>query len=442
MPRNPRQKALALSAAWLVAFFAFSPAFGAGATQRDKDLAEIGDWVQILLPVSGYVGTWITGDKEGAFQLTKALSGAGISAHTFKFLAERGRPDASDKRSFPSGHTTAAFAGSEFIRVRWGNAWGIPATLAAAFVGYSRIRVNKHFRDDVLAGASNGLMWNWYATSPVGQTLNVRPAKLDGGYGFEFSYAFDGEQPVMNEDYRSRPRFSYNLEWGPVTQDTNLFAAPNDTGTVLDLATAEDEFDFTSRVTFEHYFADRHEWAAYLAPMELIEFDPATVITEPVEFGGRTFLPNDEAQFESRYNFIELRAVYRYRLVESARWSVRVGGGLQYHESFLGITQFLGSPRDNNIIEAAEASLEQIKAIASTRVSYRFGPRWRLDVQADGYPGSDKYINAGVLLNWRAAPAWEFGFGARYIDREVTDGGVYNKLQAGDIVLSVTHGFF
>ena len=47
-----------------------------------------------------------------------------------------------------------------------------------------------------------------------------------------------------------------------------------------------------------------------------------------------------------------------------------------------------------------------------------------------------------MLLNWRVAPEWEFGIGGRYIDREVNDDDVFNKLQAGDIVLSVTHGFF
>ncbi len=112
------------------------PALNAiAASEKDKDIAEIGDWVQILLPVSGYVGAWITGDKAGAYQLTKVLGAAGISAHIFKAAAARGRPDAKDDRSFPSGHTTAAFAGSEFIRIRYGNGWGIPAHIAAAFVG-------------------------------------------------------------------------------------------------------------------------------------------------------------------------------------------------------------------------------------------------------------------------------------------------------------------
>lgn len=137
--------------------------------EETENLAEAGDIVQLLLPLGGYVA----GDKQGAYQLTKVLLGSGATAHVFKATAERLRPDGGDARSFPSGHTTAAYAGAEFIRVRYGNAWGIPAHIGAAFVGYTRILANKHFADDVLAGASNGMMWNWYLTSPYAEVLSL-----------------------------------------------------------------------------------------------------------------------------------------------------------------------------------------------------------------------------------------------------------------------------
>lgn len=35
----------------------------------------------------------------------------------------------------------------------------------------------------------------------------------------------------------------------------------------------------------------------------------------------------------------------------------------------------------------------------------------------------------------------DLGFGFRYSDREMSDGDIYSKLQSGDLVLSVTHGF-
>lgn len=147
-------------AATAIAAVIGNPLIATGARGADNNLQEAGDWVQILLSIGGYIGTWAAGDREGAYQLTKTLIGAGVSAHVFKNLAERTRPNASNSKSFPSGHTTAAFAGSEFIRQRYGNGWGVPATLGAMFVGYTRIDANQHFMDDVPAGASNGLMWN------------------------------------------------------------------------------------------------------------------------------------------------------------------------------------------------------------------------------------------------------------------------------------------
>lgn len=78
----------------------------------DEDIAEAGDWVQLLLPISGYIGTWITKDKQGAAQLTKSLAAMGLTAQAIKFTSDRARPDGTDTRSFPSDHTTAAFGGA------------------------------------------------------------------------------------------------------------------------------------------------------------------------------------------------------------------------------------------------------------------------------------------------------------------------------------------
>jgi len=418
-----------------------APAALAGTSQRDRDIAEVGDWVQIALPAAGYAGAWIKGDREGAKQLTKVLLSSVASAHVFKYLGQRSRPDASDQHSFPSGHTTAAFSGSEYIRQRYGNAWGIPATVAAAFVGYSRIRANRHFRDDVLAGASNGLLWNWYWTTPYEQKVEIRPGRMGDGYGVQLSYDPDASEG-LNRDFSSRPRMTYTLEYGPVTQDRNIFVNPMATGFVIDLATAETEFDITSRVTFNYFFDDRHELSAFIAPMELIEFDASRTLTEPAEFAGRVFVPQADTNFESRYNLIDARLVYRYRLVDNARWELRAGVGVQYLETLLAVTQFRGSPKDNDVVEFGRAQVRQWKPIASLRATFAFSERWRLTGSLDGYRGSDDYASAGLVLNWRAAPGWDLGLGARYLDREMSADDVYNRLEAGDLVLSITHGFF
>jgi membrane-associated phospholipid phosphatase len=407
----------------------------------DEEIAEAGDIVQLLLPLGGYVGAWITGDKQGAFQLTKVIAASSITAHTIKFSASRVRPDGTDSLSFPSGHTTAAYSGAEFIRIRYGNGWGIPAHIGAAFVGYSRIRANKHFADDVLAGASNGLMWNWYFSSPYSEVLQLQPVVLEDGYAVEFSYNFDGKIRTDSE-YNDSPRFKYNFEFGPVTQDKNLFTSPTATGTELDLATAENELDFTSQVSFQHYFAPRHEWEAYLSPLELVEFDPAKLVPGPILFGGEIFVPTPTSTFRTRYNFNELRLVYRYSLVDAERWALKIGGGIQYSDTYLGLRQYEGDSASDNIIAEAEAESIDYNAILSARVEFDFNYKWSLIYELDGTTGSQKFVNTALLLDYRIAPEWNLGFGVRYASWEIENETLKNELEYGDVVFRVAHYFF
>ena len=60
------------------------------------------------------------------------------------------------KGSFPSGHTSAAFASATVITRRWGPRAGIPAFAVATFVGATRLQ-NLHYLSDVTFGAALGI---------------------------------------------------------------------------------------------------------------------------------------------------------------------------------------------------------------------------------------------------------------------------------------------
>lgn len=61
--------------------------------------------------------------------------------------------------SFPSGHTTAAFAFFAFISLVWNpQKWiQIACATMALLAGYSRIYLSQHFLEDVVAGATIGV---------------------------------------------------------------------------------------------------------------------------------------------------------------------------------------------------------------------------------------------------------------------------------------------
>ena len=151
--------------------------------EEDSTVREAGDVIQIVLPVTALASTFIAKDRQGTWQLLKSFGFGFVSVHALKQANDKLRPDASNPRSFPSGHTFAAFSGASFIHTRYGAKVGIPALVAAGFVGYSRIDGQKHFLDDVIAGASITLLWNWRFVDRFDERISIEPMLMPDGYG-------------------------------------------------------------------------------------------------------------------------------------------------------------------------------------------------------------------------------------------------------------------
>ena len=60
--------------------------------------------------------------------------------------------------SFPSGHTSAAFAVAWILYLRFGKKVGIPALILAALISFSRLYVGVHYPSDVLGGIFVGTL--------------------------------------------------------------------------------------------------------------------------------------------------------------------------------------------------------------------------------------------------------------------------------------------
>jgi hypothetical protein len=78
-----------------------------------------------------------------------------------KHISNVPRPNGSGYNSFPSGHTTTAFAAAEFLRKEYKEVsvwYGVAGYVAAAATGALRVYKNRHWVSDVVAGAGFGIL--------------------------------------------------------------------------------------------------------------------------------------------------------------------------------------------------------------------------------------------------------------------------------------------
>jgi len=147
-----------------------------------SDTEKAGDIIQLLLPATAYAATFYLDDNDGRTQFYKSIAANIVITHSLKFLINKERPNGGDNKSFPSGHTSAAFHGAAFIQKRYGWKYGLPAYVAASFVGYSRVYADKHYVEDVIAGAIIGTLSSYYFTSPSrGLSLNLTANSRSAG---------------------------------------------------------------------------------------------------------------------------------------------------------------------------------------------------------------------------------------------------------------------
>ncbi len=90
----------------------------------------------------------------------------GVVVNSMKYTIKEKRPDSNARNSFPSGHTATAFMGAEFMYQEYKNVspWlAYSGYVVAGITGYLRIYNDRHYLNDVLAGACIGIMSTKFA---------------------------------------------------------------------------------------------------------------------------------------------------------------------------------------------------------------------------------------------------------------------------------------
>jgi membrane-associated phospholipid phosphatase len=137
------------------------------------------DWVQTNLPYSGHIDDYIQyapgiavyalntfgvkgknnfGNRTAIVLKTLLLNDLMVSS--LKSWTDSKRPNG-DPRSFPSGHTSVAFAFAQLMHNEFGDRsiwYSIGAYTCATTVGLMRVSKNAHWISDVVAGAGFGML--------------------------------------------------------------------------------------------------------------------------------------------------------------------------------------------------------------------------------------------------------------------------------------------
>lgn len=157
-----------------------------GAAPASDGIEKSGDILRTLIPAVAYGATFYLHDKEGRRDFYESFFTNLGATYALKAAISKTRPNGKDDESFPSGHTSVAFQGAAFIHARYGPKYAVPAYIAAAYVGWTRVASDNHYTEDVLAGAAIGIASSFIFTKPY-HGFVAAPLVDQGFYGFTVS---------------------------------------------------------------------------------------------------------------------------------------------------------------------------------------------------------------------------------------------------------------
>ena len=130
------------------------------------------------------------GDWQGDLQAGGSILLESGLVYGLKRAFPEERPDHSDRRSFPSGHSATAFAAAASLENRYGWRAGLPAFALAAFVATARVEARKHHWYDSVAGAAIGTGSGFLLTRRHDDRVSLTPWGDTHGGGIALSAGF------------------------------------------------------------------------------------------------------------------------------------------------------------------------------------------------------------------------------------------------------------
>jgi len=156
------------------------------ASAQSHSAERVGDALRLVLPATSLGVTLALEDHDGTGEFLVGFAVNTVVTEGLKRLIHKDRPDGSDDRSFPSGHTSTAFQAASFIHFRYGLRYAAPAYAGAIFAGYSRVRARKHFVEDALVGLAIGTLTSRLFTDRRTEDIRTAGGRMELGLRVNF----------------------------------------------------------------------------------------------------------------------------------------------------------------------------------------------------------------------------------------------------------------
>jgi hypothetical protein len=197
------------------------------------------------------------------------------------------------------------------------------------------------------------------------------------------------------------PRFTLELEAGPVWQSKNDVQVPNnETATrfsLVDLAGEGPQFSWRGYLTW--HLNARHSLRALYAPLSFTETGTPD---GDIRFNGDTFSGGQE--LAATYKFNSYRLTYRYKWHDGETWRWHVGFTAKVRDAKIQLMQ-----------GTVDSTKDDVGFVPLLHVAgrYRLGSVWYLNLDVDALAGGPgRAIDGALKVGWRSGPrvAWELGY--------------------------------
>ncbi|RJG42498.1 phosphatase PAP2 family protein [Motilimonas pumila] len=384
---------------------------------------EAGDLIQILLPVSAMGLSLAKGDNDGTVALFKSSVSTAVLTHGLKFAVNKTRPDFSADNSFPSGHTSAAFSGASFLYTRYGASWGLPAYALAAYTGWSRVHGDRHYWDDVIAGAGIAVLSNLYFTSPASSNLAIMPWSNRDSTGVQLALSndfFDLKKPSTRFNFTQPlvPRYQFDFFLGSANFNRVNLPANED---IVDNVAGHQHHSASAAMCWRWFYDSRQTWSFYTHPMEM-----------------RTALHSTAPEGQHvRYQLWDNAIDWQYQVYRGGDFDAFIGAGLQFQHAELATYH---SKNSYNEVNAVSEWLFFPKVTA--QVMYQMQPKVALNVSGElGHNGQGSLAIADVSMRYDFNAQWGAALGCRYYCRSQETSKTLKDVAVNNVYLRFDYRF-